>query len=404
MAHVFRTHSRKDGKAHPRWRFEFIDWQGRKRKGTGYTSKAETEKLALRVQAEHDEIRKGFRPPPKRSERPRAFDEASAEYLAWGEAQGGRGGRAWSERHARMRRVHLAWWKDELRLKMVFDLHGRLADVERALRGLKDAGKAGKTLANHAESLSAFCDWCVERDYLREDPLKGLSPFDTTPLTRRRAMTYEEIRLLLDRCVPWRRLVYEVAFCTGLRANELAQLTVVHLDARNRALRLDATWTKNRKEGSQPLPAELVEKLESESVGKRPADPLLRVPSHPARDFDKDLKRAGVEKVTDEGKLDFHACRVAYTTFVVEAGATVKEAQTLLRHSTPQITMDIYARARNGRLSEVAEMVAKRILGDPTPTSPQRPSKEADDDDVSDEDEPACVAAVPGVRFPPPPP
>ena len=42
---------------------------------------------------------------------------------------------------------------------------------------------------------------------------------------------------------------------------------------------------------------------------------------------------------------------------VIEAGASVKEAQTLLRHSTPQLTMNAYARARDHRLAEVAERV-----------------------------------------------
>jgi hypothetical protein len=95
---------------------------------------------------------------------------------------------------------------------------------------------------------------------------------------------------------------------------------------------------------------------------KRPAG-LLVVPSHPARELDKDLVKAGIPKRTSEGKLDFHACRVAYTTLVIEVGATVKEAQTLLRHSTPQLTMNAYARARDDRLAEVAERVGAAVFG-----------------------------------------
>lgn len=66
--------------------------------------------------------------------------------------------------------------------------------------------------------------------------------------------------------------------------------------------------------------------------------------------------------IEGKGKLDFHACRVAYTTFVVEAGATVKEAQELLRHSTAQLTMNAYARTRDGRLAEVVERVGDMVL------------------------------------------
>ena len=65
---------------------------------------------------------------------------------------------------------------------------------------------------------------------------------------------------------------------------------------------------------------------------------LLFVRSHPAREFDEDLKAAGIAKRTDQGKLDFHACREAFVSWVVEAGASVKEAQSLARHTSPELT------------------------------------------------------------------
>jgi integrase len=94
-----------------------------------------------------------------------------------------------------------------------------------------------------------------------------------------------------------------------------------------------------------------------------PAEPLLYVPTHPGREMEKDLKDAGIEKTTAEGKVDFHAYRTAYTTFVVESGANVKEAQTLLRHSSPDITMNVYARTREDRLVELAERIGIAALG-----------------------------------------
>ena len=88
----------------------------------------------------------------------------------------------------------------------------------------------------------------------------------------------------------------------------------------------------------------------------------MYVPSHTARDLDKDLKAAGIPKTTADGKLDFHACRLAYINFVLESGASVKEAQALARHSTPELTMNVYGRTRKERLSETAEKVAANVL------------------------------------------
>lgn len=92
--------------------------------------------------------------------------------------------------------------------------------------------------------------------------------------------------------------------------------------------------------------------------------PLLEVPSHTARELVKDLKIADIPKLTSEGKIDFYAFRVAFISFVFEAGASMKEAQTLARHSNADLTINVYARTRKNRLIEVAETVGKNINPD----------------------------------------
>ena len=54
-------------------------------------------------------------------------------------------------------------------------------------------------------------------------------------------------------------------------------------------------------------------------------------------------------------------CKSSFITPVTESDATLKEAQTLARHSTPQLTMNVYGRLREGRLSNVIEQVAENI-------------------------------------------
>ncbi len=378
MAHVFQTFQ-TNGKPHPRWRFEYRDRWGRKRKGTGYPTKSDTVKLAHQIEADEQAIRLGYKEAPKPAAQPKKFRTVADEYLDWGETQGGRGGRPWGWRHGLNRRRQMQWWEDQLKPQMLGDLVGSLSRVETLLRSLLRQGRTGRTVAQYGETLHAFCAWCIDREYLAENPLRRLSSFDITPLVFRRALSREEIFILLDAAPTERRLVYEVALCTGLRANELRSLTVAHLDVKNSGLTLDAAWTKNRKPGFQPLPSSLVERLVEFSqtdiaetaydrwyvrkdVGIAPKQRLLYVPKDPARAFHRDLQAAGIAKSTPEGKLDFHALRVTFATFVIESGATVKEAQTLLRHSTPELTMNVYARVRKGRLAEVAEDVASAFI------------------------------------------
>lgn len=254
----------------------FTDFSGKRRYFTA-PSKKKAREWAYALEKNHREIRDGHRPPPKSPERERirSFEEIVTEYTDWGESQGGKRGRPWSEKHAQRRRAELRWWQRELSLALLADLEGILPRAEKALRGLQELGRAGKTIANYAEGLSAFCDWCVQRGYLAGDPLKGLAPFDTTPKVQRRAMTPEEIKALLAVAPPHRSLLYETAFLSGLRANELRSLRVEHLDVQRCGLQLEPEWTKNRRPGFQPLPAALVLRLK-QFVATGEADRLYK--------------------------------------------------------------------------------------------------------------------------------
>ena len=88
MPTIFQTKD-KNGRPHRNWRIKYIDYEGNRKTITGLPSKPETQKLAWKIQAEQDEIRKGLRSPPKESAKPRPFEEVVSEYLAWGKSQGG---------------------------------------------------------------------------------------------------------------------------------------------------------------------------------------------------------------------------------------------------------------------------------------------------------------------------
>ena len=353
----------------------FINSDGKQQHFTGTRSHAETKRIAQHLEDEHRQIRLGYK--PRSVLRQRRFAEARDEYVAWGMAQGGRGGRPWGRDHTRKRREHLAWWEQQLRLDMVTDLQDSLPRVEAALRELQAEGRAGKTIANYVESLAAFCDWAVERGYLGTDPLQKLKQFDTTPKQTRRAMTHEEIQWLLTVAPSHRRLLYEVALLSGLRGNELRQLTPDHLDSAAGGLLLEARWTKNRKQQFLPLPRPLLERLCDNTAAALaqyhlayrgalpptiPALPLLYVPRDLAPRLDKDLQAAGIPKYTKAGKLDFHALRVTYINLLIDSGVHPKEAQTLARHATAELTIGLYGRATDERLAQAVDQIAQHVI------------------------------------------
>ena len=360
----------------------YKDSTGNRRFFTGTRNRKTTEAMAHRLEDEHRETRLGYRPAKTsaQKQRPLPFSRFVDEYLEWGQAQGGWLGKPWSTTHAHNRQTQLTFWQNRLRIKTLGDLDGIQPRVEKILRTLQRNGKAGKTLANYVEGLAAFCDWCVTRSYLAEDPLKGIAAIDTAPKTRRRAMTPLEIGNVLNAAEPHMAILYETAIGSGLRANELRNLTLDHLDTENGGIRLEAEWTKNRRPGFQPLPFNLVHRLKEfgqsgepyrlyQAAYRRgrakkdpPQAPLLYVPSQPARCFHRDLEKVGIPISTKEGKLDFHAARVAYINMLFDSGnLTPKEVQELARHSTLDLTINTYGRANEPRMREAVERLGNNI-------------------------------------------
>ena len=373
---------RKKALATGKYQGNYVDGTGKRKFFTGTRNRAETKRMAERLEDEHRQVRLGYRPAPTSAHknRSRPFDKVTDEYLKWGATQGGWKGRPWSGIHSRRRKSILSWWEERLGFETLADLEGVLPRIEKALRDLETEGRAGKTLRNYAEAIKAFCNWCVDRGYLANDPLKALAPFDTTPKSRRRAMTPDEIRGLLSACRPQHKLLYETALFSGLRVNELKNLTVDHLDVERGGLHLDAEWTKNRQPGFQPLPRDLIERLQTfaatgevqriydanfqkaKAKKQPPRRPLLYVPSHTALCLDSDLEDAGIPKHTPKGKLDFHALRTSYINLVLDGDTSVRDSQALARHSTAELTLNVYGRPREERLSEAVEQIAERVL------------------------------------------
>ena len=307
MPGILRTKT-KDGKWRAWHKSHLTGSDGRRKtlKFTGTHSRRETLPLAHERQVQEDRIAAGLIPAPEDRESWRDFVDTVQDYLAYGESQGGRGGRPWGRTHARNQRARLAWWHEQIGFKTLEDLTNPLRPVETALVRLRDRGRTSKTLRNYQGSLQSFCRWYIDRGYLPSDPPARLRKFDGTPRTRRRVLTLADIATILAVALPERRLLYEMALFSGLRRGELRHLRGAHLDLDRGGVRLEAEWTKNHRAGFQPLPAHLVAKLARAT--EFPSSPLMRVPSQPqlTRVFDRDLQAAGIEKANEQGVAVFH--------------------------------------------------------------------------------------------------
>ena len=370
MASVFKRKDRH-GKARAYWEYKYRGYDGRWHYGRGFASKKETLDFANGIEAEQLAIKRGDKEAPAAwmTKRNTPIADVLREYLEWATTQGGRLHHGWEKRNAYINRRHLEWWVQELPLRILADLD--LGRVERALRRLRAQGYAGRTVAARLAALQTMTNWAVRRSYLRESPLRGISPQDNTALTPTRAFTDAEVAALLAAAPLDRRLWYETALATGSRVGELRSIRVRDLDVFAPSIFQPAEVSKDRNEHRQPITRDLADKLAKLAAGAPLDSPLLRMPTLDTckRRFQADVDKAGIARelcedvagVTIRRKAGWHSLRKWFVTSVVRSGADLKTVQTLARHSTAALSMEVYAAADPTLLRAGAAAVAQRV-------------------------------------------
>lgn len=381
---------------HPKWRGKLFLADGRNTTVTLTRNQKESQRLLDKMQEEQDNIRLGVIPIPDKFNKSlqRPIEELFAEYIAWGEAQGGRGKNPWSPGNRRMRRHYLRYWTKKLGLKTVADLNrGIVPAVEKTMRELLADGCSGKTMNQYRDGLCAPVTWAKKRGYLTENPIEATEQVNQAPTVTRRYEPPEVWERIMNCCEPYLRMVLEAALGTGFRVNELRSLTPEHLHPDVNKIWLSADVDKARKERMQPVTQELMDKLVAygesgeakaqyrlHPVGgadRRPVpdNPLLFVPSHLARAFNRALEVSGIPKSTKDGKLDVHSTRTAYVNNINRSGADLKTIMTLTRHMDPKVTMTNYARDSEKLLRDTVTQVFAKPRSSGLPISVQQPEK-----------------------------
>lgn len=281
----------------------------------------------------------------------------------------------------------------------------RLADITHssALRALdrltkRDRRPIGPQTRNHyLDHLRQFCAWCCgPGKRMTENPAIGLNdlPAEHDMRRLRRVPTPEEIGKLftwLDSPaadIPagrkWtlpsgnvvtvrvglsgrqRAMAYRVALATGLRAGELRSLRRESFDLARAVVTVSAAYSrKAAKTVEVPLPPWLVDELSvyfADAAGAMwdgfPAKTPGRILQH-------DLAAAGVEYETKGADglprfLDFHALRHHYITEIAsQPGMDLKTLMTLARHSTPDLSLRVYAAVRQENVRAAVAQVPR---------------------------------------------
>ena len=277
------------------------------------------------------------------------------------------------------------------------------------MRGLLDGGKSARTYNKHLVALKFFGAWCIKQRLVLVNPFQSLSRLSEKADRRyeRRALTTDEVSAIIEaarmqpiaeaaQCykgaeIPdgerarlmwkgWNRaLAYRLMSVSGLRWNECRTLSIsdIHTEADTPYVNIQAGREKARRGAKIPLHGAIVDELASfikareksltgdcgASVVTFPGvigNALLfdDLPLKVSRQFKGDCKAAGVMAVDASGRVaDVHCLRYYFGTELARAGVPLHIVQKLMRHSTPDLTSNVYVHATLTDLSAAVDLL-----------------------------------------------
>ncbi len=383
MASIYKRKQDK-GKRRACWYIGYIDHDDRRRTIKGFSDRAETERLASRLEEESRLIRTGLVSRKAVSLAKSKLRPISAHVSDF-------------EAHLRTRDITEKQVRETIsRLKRFvavsdFDKLDDLTRecVEKFLAGLRADGRSKQTSNHYLKAIKQFTGWLVSSGRYEVNPLSGIKRLnvETDRRHQRRALTVEEFRLLVEAAEngpvvesiegTTRAMMYVLSAWTGCRKGEIGSLTMRSFDfeAEHSTVAVEAAFSKRKRRDVQVLHPEvtkrLVNWLEAKNIKDR--DQLLfpvsgSVPGGIERKTHKmmrcDLEAAReqwIQCATSESECeernrsdflcyrnsvgqfaDFHANRHTFITNLAKAGVSPKAAQELARHSDIRLTMGIY--------------------------------------------------------------
>ena len=236
-------------------------------------------------------------------------------------------------------------------------------ELRRYLAELSERGNAPSTVARKLAALRALLRVQIELGARRENPAELLSS-PKRPRRLPRVLKPSEIEALLDR-IPARtplelrdRALFELAYASGLRAEELVTLDVDWVDFDAETVRVEGKGGKTR---IVPVGEHALRAVERYLASARPTldargDRALLLSKSGQRLSTSDVRRRlrvwarraarGAPALVNAHP---HALRHSFATHLLEGGADLRTIQELLGHATISTTQ-VYTRVESRRL------------------------------------------------------
>ena len=232
--------------------------------------------------------------------------------------------------------------------------------LRRYAAALSERRAAPATVARKLAALRAFFETLREHGEIEANPANLLAaPKRAQELPG--VLAPEQVGRLLDRIpasTPLElrdRALFEIAYSSGLRAEELVSLDVTSVDFDAEQLRVEGKGAKTRfVPAGEPALRSLARYLERAraALAHERDEPALFVSKSGRRLSTSDVRRrlrVWARHAAVQGAVHPHALRHSFATHLLEGGADLRSIQELLGHASVSTTQ-IYTRVESARL------------------------------------------------------
>lgn len=265
-------------------------------------------------------------------------------------------------------------------------------DIQLYYNDLSEHGKTYYQIYMINKVLKIFFNYCISQRYVMINPCKGVNLPKARPFESDKAVdpfTDKEIKLILDGAKDYMHPIITIALATGLREGELLALTINDVDlqeniiyvnkalkvvyeinsdgSRKKVVKLGDTKTKSSIR-SVPVPKNILPTLKQLITEQKQlyfkfgmtdehqflfTTPIATYidPKNLQRRWVRLLKRVGVRY------RKFHNIRHTYATRLFEADVNIKTIQTLLGHSSINITEKTYVHVLQNTKTDAVDKI-----------------------------------------------
>jgi integrase/recombinase XerD len=202
--------------------------------------------------------------------------------------------------------------------------------------------KSIRTIARKMASVRSFYAWCVDEDYVKEDPSRKLkSP--KMPKRIPKYLTEEEIEQLISAMNSFRdKTVVVFLYTTGLRISEMHALNKDDMDWQTKTVKVLGKGNKERivpfNERAKNMLLEYLETRDDDNPALFVEKNNLRLSK---RSVQKSIKAAGI-RAGIKKPVTPHKMRHSYGSHLIQEGIQLQTVSNLMGHSSTNVT-EIYA-------------------------------------------------------------